>query len=82
MANFIKNDFYAFEITDGESSRLPTIRLKRNMKLLITDYLSGDPTWDAYRQKLRDFPDTVLSDGNVPDWPEPPEDLPGLNLRN
>jgi len=84
MANILKNAFYSFEVKMDESSRVAQVRLDRNIKLLITDYLKGDPAWDAYRQLLRDFPSTVpakVSDGNIPDWPEPPEDLAGLNLK-
>ena len=85
MANILRNAFYSFEVEMGKSTHVAQVRLDRNMKLLITDYLKGDPAWDTYRQKLRDFPSTVpasIADGDIPDWPEPPEDLPGLNLKN
>tara|TARA_R110000744_G_scaffold34744_1_gene80757 strand:+ start:522 stop:779 length:258 start_codon:yes stop_codon:yes gene_type:complete len=83
MTHILKNAFYSFEVKMDESSRVAQVRLDRNIKLLITDYLKGDPAWDAYRELLREFPSTVpakVKDGDIPDWPAPPEDLPGLNL--
>lgn len=37
---------------------LTRIRQERNAILSETDWRRGDPAWDAYRQQLRDLPDS------------------------